>query len=468
MDAKHGISLDNNGSLPFQRCRFPLFQRLGLGKANANIAKYWTRDRIQHATPRHLITFPKESSPQKNEESSNRRLMRLYHPANNATSTLPRRLDQPNQFLLEWGTRFVECRMNYHQTLAQEDPSIDSNIHNDDNQRHLLSIPFDVPLLPPDNAIINSENVDFVMYIQDDDGGDDLRSIILLLDDYESISRFEFAPDLGNGRYSFTIGPFRNGDYRWSVTVKDKSRTSSSKGVRYFTISTPEVPTTPGTTAATTESPVSMPSMYPSSFPSSFPSQSTFPSPSLYPSTFPSSFPSLFPSMFPSTFPSDSTAEPSSTPTKRPTFGPTLHPTPAPTTAKTTSSPSTRARLEPPTPSPILDTNTEISFTYVSPGLGSTKPDPVTFEWEIKPTSGAVKISLVMLYVVYPSGDEGYLTRFPTASGRDSLEIPLEEEGVFEWSLWVQVNGSTFQKGPWSRFTVEVGPTDPSCPENLG
>lgn len=479
---------------------FFLFQRRTFENANLKTASYWTRDKIEHAIPKHP-TVPKGHEP------SGRKLMRLYHVDD---STLPRRLDQPNQFLLKWGARFVECSVN-HRPTAQV-----SSVH----QRDLLAAPIDTPVEPEDNAVVHSENVTFVVDVHDDDGGDDLRSIVLLLDDYRTISQYKFTPDLGNGRYSFTIGPLENGEYRWSVTVKDSTRISSSKGVQYFSVSYQEGAVSG--TSLVSDRPSSMPSVYPSDVQSSFPSSeapsifissdtpsympsstsdnpsfmpSSFPSslsssdvPSLMPSSLPSWVPSGFPSLMPSGVPSYSTPAPttpapSSAPTRSPTRGPTgsptprptrfptpeptFYPTPAPNTRAPSLSPTTRAPLIPTAPSPKSGPD-DVTYTYVFPKPGSTLPDPVTFEWEVKATSSAAKISLVMLYVKYPGGDEAYLTRFPTTSGHDSLELPLDEEGSFSWSLWVQVNGKTFREGPWSSFTVLPGPVDPACPENLG
>jgi len=104
---------------------------------------------------------------------------------------------------------------------------------------------------------------------------------------------------------------------------------------------------------------------------------------------------------------------------------------------------------------------------YVSPTNGDISTDPVTFEWTVTQPERA---SLVLLYVNYPDGEDAYMTRPVTTSGHDKVTLPLAGEGLFRWSVWVQMNGETFQPGPWHTFTVEKskGPKDPTCRKALG
>eukprot|EP00977_Amphora_coffeiformis_P014352 scaffold3978_cov199-Amphora_coffeaeformis.AAC.2 len=104
---------------------------------------------------------------------------------------------------------------------------------------------------------------------------------------------------------------------------------------------------------------------------------------------------------------------------------------------------------------------------YNRPSNGAVSTDPVTFEWTVMQPQRA---SLVLLYVQYPDGEEAYMTRPTTPSGNDKITLPLAGEGSFRWSVWVQMDGGSFEQGPWHTFIVEEskGPKDPSCGKNLG
>lgn len=103
----------------------------------------------------------------------------------------------------------------------------------------------------------------------------------------------------------------------------------------------------------------------------------------------------------------------------------------------------------------------------MNPPNGGTSKDPVRFEWKVMQPQ---RITLVLLYVQYPDGEEAYLTRRSTPSGHDEITLPLASEGDFRWSLWAQIDGGSFEPGPWHNFHVKEdrGPKDPACGENLG
>ena len=333
-------------------------------------------------------------------------------------------------------------------------------------------------------------------------------------------------PQYGNARYTFTLGPFYDGDFQWAVRIKDdQGLKSGAHELEYtpFSVLLPELGHlgSLGTTSSTNEfqtvePPFSMPSRQ-----TPAPPNVTTEEPPLV-QTAPTS-PLVGPSI--KTNPSSEEGPPASivvestttttttsttttvsaeengptttnqSPSKRPpiiltvptTEGPpstTRLPPVAPTTTTATmyippdviQPIPTEPATEPTTPykpptTPYQPPNNNPPgngmVDYLSPLNGGTSTDPVKFEWAIKQPQRA---SMVLLYVQYPDGEEAYLTRLSTPSGYDEITLPLASEGAFRWSIWVQIDGGSFQEGPWHAFQVEAskGPKDPACGKNLG
>lgn len=371
------------------------------------IAAYWTPERVANAIPKD-VTVPKHRI--EDEDDVKRRRLEAYDEAD---EMIPHHLQNPHQYLLKMdeGT-FMECTVKHEP------------FDNDEDRR--LARPKDNNIAPRPNEVVTSQYVDFVVDIYDADGGDDIRRILLLLNDGYRTHHTAFSPELGNGRYTFSVGPFVDGKYKWAVKVRSRDG-GSRKQFDPFTVSlsgsndgisnvpkTPVPPRTPQTTTTT---------------PATTTTQATTTS---------------------------TTARPTTTTTTLPTTTTTT--TTQATTIPTTTS-TTTTKQQPPSSGGDVDVN------YISPGSGQTV-DPVKFEWRVNPRTGAA--TLVMLIVEYPDGTQAYLTRFPTGDGRDSVEVPLDGQGQFRWSIWTQIDNGSFEPGPWRAFQLAEGPKDPTCPENLG
>lgn len=363
------------------------------------VAAYWTPERVANAIPRD-IHIPKPDSSDKEGGKRRRGLLA------DEEVDIPHHLQEDNRYLWQMeDNQFMEIAVKHEpfESLSDED--------------RRLKRPVDTHISPAPNAVVNTEYIDFVVDIVDADGSNDLKRIIFLLRDGRRTQRTRFRPSLGNGRYTFTIGPFAEGEYRWAVKVKSRDGRSRKKFDR-FTVDKsggndggggiPTVPAPPRTDPIIT---------------TTLPTTTT------------------------------STTTTSTTTTTRPTTTTTT--TTRPTTTTTTT---TTTQQQPPS-------DGDVDVNYVSPGSGQTV-DPVNFEWKVTPHRGSA--TLVMLIVEYPDGTQAYLTRFPTGDGRDKIEVPLDGGGTFRWSIWTQIDNGSFEPGPWKTFTLTEGPTDPSCPENLG
>ena len=469
---------------------------------------YWTKTRVDNAIPRSALVD--KPTPVNNPMARRRHLqVRDY----DTQALVPHRIGQPNQYLLSWGQKLAECTVR-HEPLLLVANQRDSLLLLDDKEQEKDSVgstrqlinskPKDRPISPPDGAILSTNYVDIVVEISDPNGGDDLAIIILLLDDFESVSQSTFSPDLGNGVYTFTVGPLKDGDFQWSVTAKDRRGKQSAKGVNRFTIDTSATQPPPTTTTTTTEE--SIPTQPLTSTTTSTtttekvsPTQpETPPFPTLPSATTPTipaitsapPFPTL-PSVTTPTNPATppvppnimgttstiqtppsnvppSTNFPPTTWSPPATDGPIYNQPPKTPDPTTWAPPRTEPTSPRTTPSQPSDPVQDVTFQYLSPQPQVTLPNgKVTFQWSVDTISPGAQVNVVLLRVQYPEGDEGYMNRDPTATGMDSYSVDLPGPGSYSWCIWAQVNGGEFQKGPWQTFEVDKGPADPVCPVSI-
>ena len=350
------------------------------------VAAYWTPENVANA-------IPMDMHLDKSDQGVRRRGLEAF-TENDAM--VPRHLEHENQYLLKMddGT-FMEC------TMAHEPFDYDEQ-----EEGRQLKRPQDTNISPPNNAVINTQYIEFVVDIFDADGGDDLKKIWLVLDDGRRKHRTKYSPKLGNGRYTFTIGPFAEGEYSWFVQVKSKDGKSRKQSDRF------KVDYSSGGGGGIQTPPTS-------------------------------SLP------VPSTRPVTTTAATTTTPATTTTT----------TTTTTTATTIATTTQQPPMGDDVVEVN------YISPGQGQVV-DPVSFEWEVNPKQGSA--TLIMLIVEYPDGTQAYLTRFPTENGHDAVQVPLDGQGQFRWAIWTQIDNSSFEPGPWTSFELAEGPSDPNCGENLG
>lgn len=329
------------------------------------IASYW-KDHIDDAIPRDIL-LPKKASrgPSRalaafelDDDDDNEGSEQLETGRRSISNVVPRSMENPDQYVIKLGEKYVTCTVTYQPFAVLEDDEDEFG-----RRRHLAK-PKSTSILPKGGAIETSDMVDFVIDIFDKDN--DIEKITLTLNDLKTQpSRSRFNPTQGNGRYTFQIGPLDDGKYEWNIKVKDKKNTKNKSKFRSFTVKA-----SPGQ-------------------------------------------------------------------------GP----------------PRTR-----PTPPPPSDSG-KPQFKYYSP-LSGVQSDPVTFDWKVTGAS----ISTVLLFIEYPDGTQGYMSRNPVGgNGRDSIEAKLDESGNFRWSIWVQVNGGPFEAGPWQAFSIAGSSTnDGACTEKLG
>ena len=245
-----------------------------------DISSYWTPERVSKAIPRDMMVF------KPSERRRRRRQQQELQIWDENYTMVPHRIDRPNQYLLRWGsTRYIECSIQ-HEALSQSEPLSFFR----DNHHRRWAAPEGTVISPQDHALLRSEYVDLVVDLYDADGDDDLDVIMLFLDDYASVSHSIISPDLGNGRYTFSLGPLRDGEYRWSIVVKDLSGRMSDRVVNHFTIDTSkpdhrqptQIP--PGTTSRPPWNIIETPSS-PSKNPPFVPSLPTKKPPNVNPST---------------------------------------------------------------------------------------------------------------------------------------------------------------------------------------
>ena len=113
-------------------------------------------------------------------------------------------------------------------------------------------------------------------------------------------------------------------------------------------------------------------------------------------------------------------------------------------------------------PSPPPPTTAQVTFEYYAPA--SETEDPVTFEWSVNGNG----LSLIYLFVTFPDNSQGYLTRNPTPTGRDTVSVSLNESGNYEWSLAADLTNGNSDKGPRDTFAVRGPPPNPVCGEGIG
>ena len=358
------------------------------------IAAYWTPERIENAIPRDLQV------PKRAEQLHFDRNLKLVDEDD---GVVPHHFDHPNQILIKIDENsFVECTVT-HEPFDESDQRL-----------RRAARPQNTIVSPTRKAVLTTSYIDFVVDIFDADGGDDMRKIVFFFKTQEKMTRTRFKPNLGNGRYTFRMGPFSDGDYKWGIKVRDSTRKGSKRKMSRFTVKL-------GGSDDDSEK-------------SSPPTQPDTPPTSRTPPTGGGGSDLI------QTIPS--TNAPPTT-TQRP-----------PTTTNTPPTSTTSATT------PIPD---GINVEYFSPSPGETV-DPVTFDWKID----AQGVTLVLLIVEYPDGNQAYMARPATGTGRDSVSVPVDGQGDFRWTIWVQVDRGSFTPGPWSTFSLGAGPSSPDCGENLG
>ena len=220
----------------------------------------------------------------------------------------------------------------------------------------------DTHLYPRPNAVVDTEYIDFKVDVFDTEN--DLKRIVFFLKDKQTnkMKKTRLKPSHGNGQYTFRLGPFTDGEYRWAVLVVNGSKKKSRRNFENFTVQLPKA---------------------------------------------------------------DEPPPPATTPT-------------------------------PP------DNSGEINFARYAPPAETQ--DPVAFEWSVTGSG----VGLVYLFVKFPNGSQGYLSRDPTYDGRDGISVNLDEFGKFKWHLKAIVNGGKVVDGPEYDFEIDSPPVSSTCAENLG
>lgn len=451
---------------------------------------------VENAIPRDaLITKERaqEIEQQRKQEKANhhhnRRHLTVY--TENAKPA-PARMDDETIHLVKVGNSVMECSLRHdpHEEEAAEGTTL--------RRRGLQqgSPPTEARISPKPGAVLHSSYIDFVVDVFDAD--DDLFWIAFYLNNHaaKAVSRTRFQPTHGNGQYTLRLGPFSSGGYEWSIRARDQQAFHSDAGeLEYdsFSVELPDgaSPTMIFPTALADD-------LFSYHDPSRQPPNNLAPGPTTMappltmttatsptggtPGTSPSpplvggDVAELPPGVNSPTTDAAPPATIGTTPSTSQWTPPTSLQTPStfvpPTTPQTPSTfipPTTPASpprtITPPTTytPPTNSGGGSVNFVYHSPSTTGKTADPVTFEWEV--TGAQVFVSL--LYIKYPDGGETYLTRQPTATGRDTVTTALNEKGIYKWSIWAQSEVGSFQEGPWQTFEIEEGIPDPNCPEHL-
>lgn len=176
--------------------------------------EYWTPERIHSAIPRDLHVT---------KEKIRRERHRNLKVMDENEYVMPHHFDNPNQFLIKYeNNTFMECTVN-HEPFEDED----------DARR--LARPTDKHIYPVRGAVVDTPYVNFIVDVNDRDN--DLKEIIFMLKrGRERVQKARFSPELGNGRYTFSMGPFTDGNYRWAVRVKDSQNGRSKKAFDRFRV----------------------------------------------------------------------------------------------------------------------------------------------------------------------------------------------------------------------------------------
>lgn len=148
---------------------------------------------------------------------------RKLHVTDDFDAPLPRHLENPDKFLIEFDDKVMECTVS-HEPFPE------------DEQDRRLARPTDTHIFPSKNAVLDTKYIDFVVDVRDSDR--DLVRILFFLRNMSSkrTKKTKFSPDKGNGRYTFRMGPFEDGDYRWAVRAIDSTKRKSKRNFDAFSV----------------------------------------------------------------------------------------------------------------------------------------------------------------------------------------------------------------------------------------